>query len=458
MDILPFVREGLGNSSYLVATGDGTALLIDPDRTAQRYFDAAHERGWRIEAVLETHLHADFVSGAREVAAACGATLFVPRDADSAFEHRAVAPGERLTLHGMDVEVIASPGHTPEHVAYVARSARGPASLFSGGSLIVGGAARTDLIAPEMTDELTHAQYRTLRTAFAALGDETLLLPTHGAGSFCSAGSSGDRTSTLGAERAHNQAMRIDDEEAFARWFISTFPAIPAYYARMRPLNQRGPRLRGDIAMPPPLTAGEFDAARAGATVVDLRPGPEYMRAHIPASLSNAIRDAYAVWLGWLVPEDASLLFIAQDAAALARAIDESLLVGYERFAGYLDGGFAAWERAGLPAASAPLDSVAEARAALIAGATPLDVREPDEYRGGHIEDAIAAPLGTLPARVAELRERGPLVVYCGAGERSTTAVSLLERAGVRDARNLAGGLDAWRDAGQPIVTHSGER
>lgn len=448
MEVVPFVHEGLGNSSYLVAAGGGAALLVDPDRTAHRYIDAAAERGWRIEAVIETHLHADFVSGAREIAAASGATLFIPRDAHSAFEHRAIAAGERVAFSGIEIEAVASPGHTPEHTAYVARPARGPAALFSGGSLIVGGAARTDLVAPDLTESLTRAQFDTLRHAYASLPDDTRLLPTHGSGSFCSAGGSGDSTSTLGAERAHNVAMRIGDEGEFARWFVSTFPAIPAYYARMRPLNQRGPRLRAEIAMPRPLSAREFDAARAGATVVDLRPGPDYMRAHIEGSLSNTIRDAYAVWLGWVVPEDAALLFIAPDGAALARAIDESLLVGYERFAGYLDGGFAAWERAGLSVASAPLVDVSGARHAIVAGATPLDVREPDEYEGGHVPGALAVPLGELQRRIDEVRVRAPLVVYCGAGERSTTAVSLLERAGVRDASNLAGGMDAWREAG----------
>src|SRR5581483_5775083 len=204
LNVIAFVHEGLGNSSYLVDIGEGRALLVDPDRTLQRYLDAARARGWRIEAVLETHLHADFVSGAREAAAATGATLFLPRDARVRLPHEPVDGASRFALDGIAVEAVGSPGHTPEHLSYVLRAAASPPALFSGGSLIVGGAARTDLVSDEMTEALTHAQYRTLRDAFATLPDETALYPTHGAGSFCSAGTGGTRTSTLGAERATN--------------------------------------------------------------------------------------------------------------------------------------------------------------------------------------------------------------------------------------------------------------
>ncbi|MEX2246730.1 MAG: MBL fold metallo-hydrolase, partial [Dehalococcoidia bacterium] len=354
MNVVPFVHEGLGNSSYLVGLSDATALLVDPDRSVQRYLEAAAARGWRIDAVFETHLHADFVSGAREIAAASGAKLFLPAGAQSRLPHHAVAAAERLTLDGVEVAAVASPGHTPEHLSYVVRTAGRPDALFSGGSLIVGGAARTDLIAPEMTEPLTRAQFHTLHDAFTSLPDATPLYPTHGGGSFCSAGDGGDRTSTLGAERAHNPVLAVDDEEEFVRWFPATFRAIPAYYARMRPLNQAGPRLRGEIAMPPHLPPHEFDLTRQEALVIDARPVGDYMRAHIPGALSIAFRDVFAVWLGWTAPPEPPLLFVAGD-VPVDRIVEESLLVGYERFAGVLEGGMGAWEAAGLPIASARL-------------------------------------------------------------------------------------------------------
>jgi len=443
MTIVPFVHEGLGNSSYLIELADGESVLVDPDRTVQRYLRAAEEYGWRIAYVLETHLHADFVSGAREAAHATGARVFASAAGDVQFEHQPVRAGDRLRLGGAEFEAVASPGHTPEHVSYVLRAERLPPSLFSGGALIVGGAARTDLIAPEMTEELTRAQHRTLRGAFTSLPDETLVYPTHGGGSFCSAGAGSDRSSTLGAERASNQAMAVEDEEQFVRWFPSTFPGTPAYYARMRPINRRGPRLRREIAMPSALDADAFDAARNGAMVIDARTTDEYAAGHIPGALHNPFRESFGVWLGWIVPENARLLFVTGD-APLEAIVDEALLVGYEDFAGWLTGGVEAWERSGRALARTGLVEADEARRALGNGAFALDVREPDEYALGHIEGALHIPLGDLPERIGEVPKDRPAVVYCGHGERASTAVSLLERAGVEDASNLDGGFDAW--------------
>lgn len=448
MNVVPFVHEGLGNSSYLVGVDDDEALLVDPDRNVDRYLRAADARGWRITTVLETHLHADFISGVHELGARREVpedNLRVPAGAQARFPHRPIATGERITVAGVQVEAIASPGHTPEHLAYVVRTPAGPPLLFSGGSLIVGGAARTDLIAPELIDELTRAQHRTARQAFSALPDDTLLYPTHGGGSFCSTGSGAQRTSTLGQERATNPVLDIEDEDEFARWFPTTFPGTPAYFRRMRPINQAGPTPRAQILVPPPLSPSDFAAAQqAGALVVDVRPVRDYARAHLPDSLSNPIRDAYATWLGWLVDLETPLLFV-HDEQPLERVLDESLLVGFERFAGTLDGGVAAWERSGMPLATADLVDGRAAHAAVAGGAVVLDVREPEEFAAGHVEGAQHVPLGDVPSRLDEIPADRPLIAYCGHGERASTAVSLLERAGRSPLMNIDGGYDAWR-------------
>jgi len=449
MNVIPFVHEGLGNSSYLVAFPDGRALLVDPDRTVQRYVDAARARQWTIVAVLETHLHADFVSGAHEVAAATGATLFLPHDAHVRLPHEPVTPGHRITLSGVEIEAVGSPGHTPEHLSYALRTAAQPPALFSGGSLIVGGAARTDLLAPDMTETLSRAQFQTLANAFRAMPDETLLFPTHGGGSFCSAGSGATRTSTLGQERATNPVLGIESEDEFVRWFPTTFPAAPAYYFRMRAFNAAGPRLRRDIPQPPPLTPDGVARLQPEALIVDVRSMRDYARAHIPGALSIAFRDAYAVWLGWLAPPDAGLIFVT-DGAPLDAVIDESLLVGYEDFAGVLDGGMKAWEAEGRPIASSAVVDAAQARESLIDGALALDVRERDEYAGEHIPEALHIPLGELARRVEELPAGRPIVAYCGHGERAASAVSILERAGHTGLMNLDGGIEAWRRADLP--------
>jgi len=451
MDIIPFVHEGLGNSSYLVGLGNGDAVLMDPDRTAARYFRAAEERGWRIVAAFETHIHADFVTGATEVIDAASAPVYISHEAPMAYPHKGLKHGDRTRLDGAEVEVIASPGHTPEHVSYVLRTGEGPPALFSGGALTAGAAARTDLVAPELTEPLTRAQFRTIRGAFNALPDETLLLPTHGGGSFCTAGSAGERTSTLGRERASNPLLLYEDEDEFTRWFPTTFPAVPAYFSRMRDVNQSGPRLRRDIPMPRPLAPDEFREAAKDALVLDVRQVEEYARGHIPSSLSDAFRSSYATWLGWLVPLGTPLLFVL-GRAPLDTVIDESLLIGHERFAGFLEGGVEAWEVAGLPLKTLSIIDSRAAREMLSDGATPIDVREPDEFGGGHVPGALHVPLGRLQQELDRLPRDRPLVAYCGHGERSTTASSILERNGFADVRNLEGGMDAWRATGQRVA------
>ena len=451
LEYLSFVREGLGNSSYLLFLAGRRAVLVDPDRTADRYVEAAAARGWEIAAVLETHLHADFVTGSLEIREATAADVYLPTEARAGFPHCGLAAGDRVQIVDVEVEAIASPGHTPEHLSYVVRRSGSPPLLLSGGALIVGGAARTDLIAPDLTEELTRAEFRTLRGAFRALPDETILLPTHGAGSFCSVGSGGDRTSTLGRERAANPLLLMEDEEEFVRWFPTTFPGVPSYFSRMRPINQAGPRLRRDIDDPPPLSPEEFELAqRQGAVVVDVRQPSDFAEAHVPHSIANPWREAYATWLGWVVEPDARLLFVT-DGVPIEVVVDESLLVGYERFAGYLDGGIESWDAAGKQIALGAVIDVAEAAWAIQDGAAVLDVREPGEFESGHLPEAVHIPLGELASRLGELPRGRPIVTYCGSGARSTTAASLLERAGIGPALNLEGGFGAWRKAGNRV-------
>lgn len=455
MQVVPFTHEGLGNSAYLLDLGDGGAALIDPGRTAEPYLAAAQRQGLEIRAVLETHLHADFVTGSVEVAAATGAQVFVPEAAGARFPHRPLRPGDRFLLGAIEMEAIASPGHTPEHLSYVARSDEGSPILFSGGSLIVGGAARTDLIDPAATDHLTRQQHRTLRGAFRELPDETILMPTHGGGSFCSVGNGGRRTSTLGDERRSNPLLRIEDEDEFARWFPTTFPAAPSYFARMRPINQRGPRLRRDVPMPPPLDPGEFDAIRAQAVVVDARSIDDFASGHVPGSLSIPLRSVFPVWLGWLVPAGAALALVV-DEGSLEHVTEESMLVGCEDFAGWLAGGMEAWIRAEYPLSTSQLIDPPVASTVIGQGAVPIDVREPSEVAGGLLPGAMHVPLGQVRTRAGELPKGVPLVVYCGHGERASSAVSLLEEAGVGPLLNLSGGMAAWNDAGYSIQRHSG--
>lgn len=451
MKVIPFVHEGLGNSSYLVGFGSGEAALFDPDRTAARYVAAAAANGWQIAHVFETHLHADFVSGLRELAETIGATPWAAAAGNLQFAHQPLAPGQAVQIGGVEVRAIASPGHTPEHLAFTLRPPSAPPMLFSGGSLTVGGASRTDLLTPELTEPLTRLQFHTLHEAFETLPDETLLYPTHGGGSFCSAGSGTERTSTLGAERRSNPVLAVRDEAEFVQWFPGTFPAAPDYFFRMRAVNQAGPRLRREIAPPPALPPAEFEAAmRAGALVVDTRPQAQFMAGHIHGALSNAFRDAFATWLGWLVPPDVPLLFVTGD-EAIESVLDEALLVGYERFAGVLEGGLPAWQSSGRAIESAPLLEPGTAARTVAAGTLAIDVREDNEYDEGHLPAALHIPLGSLPKRLAEIPREQELLTYCGHGERAATALSILQGAGFDRVANLDLGIGAWRERGYPL-------
>ena len=237
-------------------------------------------------------------------------------------------------------------------------------------------------------------------------------------------------------------------------WFPGTFPNVPSYFFRMRPINRAGPRLRRDIPPPPPLTPAEFDGRRQQAVVVDVRSLTEYSSRHIPGSLSNTFRGVYPTWLGWLVPQDAPLLIVLGN-APLEQVVDESQLVGYEKFAGWLAGGIEAWDASGRPVAQMQLLNGRQARQALLDGAVALDVREPAEVAAGRIEGALHIALGSIEAHLDRLPKDRPILAYCGHGERSATALSLLERSGFSQLLNLNGGINAWRDAGYKTVSSS---
>lgn len=448
MDVVKIEHEGLGNTSYLVEVAPGKALAVDADRRVSRYLDAAAEHGWEFVAVADTHLHADFVTGSLELRERTGAVQLMPESAGAAFPHRGVVPGERIEVGDSEIEVLATPGHAPEHVSFVLRRGSGePPMLFSGGALIAGGAARSDLVAPDLTERLTRAQFHTLHEAFRDLPDATLLMPTHGGGSFCSVGGDGAEATTVGAERAANPLLAMADEEEFVRWWPSTFPAAPAYFFRMRAINVAGPRSLADVVQPLPMSPAAFEEAVAdGALILDVRRAKDYAAAHVPGSLSIQFRDAFATWLGWIVPPDVALVFVA-DGVPLARVVEESLLVGYERFAGWLEGGLDVWRESGRPVAALDLVDVEGAADLLEQGALPLDVREPDEFALGHLAGAELVPLGSLEERLPGLSMDRPILTYCASGQRSTTAASILERHGARRVANLRGGYGAWQDA-----------
>jgi glyoxylase-like metal-dependent hydrolase (beta-lactamase superfamily II)/rhodanese-related sulfurtransferase len=441
-EIVTFRDEGLGNSSYLVDLGDGRGLVLDPSRDPGPYLAAATRRGLRLAWTVETHLHADFVSGSRELAA-MGATVVAPAAARLQFPYRGLGDGEELDLGGLSLRALATPGHTPEHVAWLLTDGGRPLGLFSGGSLLVGSVARTDLISPDRTEELAGALWRSLRERILTLPDDLAVYPTHGAGSFCSAPTGAEPTTTIGREKATNPLLGAEDEDAFVRLLLDGLGSYPSYFLRLREANRRGPRVYG--AEPPRLTALPPDQVRRlvdqGAELVDARPIAAFAAGHVPGALSIPLRDAFATWLGWLVPDDRPLAVVLDPDQDRGDLVHQARKVGYERLAGELAGGMAAWEAAGLPVARIPLVG-----SDAVEGRRVLDVRQDAEFAAGHVPGAVHVELGALGDRVD--LPPGPMAVICGHGERAMGAASLLARRGREGLSVVEGGTSAWADAG----------
>jgi hydroxyacylglutathione hydrolase len=441
-EIVTFRDEGLGNSSYLVDLGDGRGLVLDPSRDPGPYLSAARRRGLRLAWTVETHLHADFVSGSRELAAT-GATVVAPAAARLQFPHRGLDDGEELDLGGLSLRALATPGHTPEHLAWLLTDGGRPLGLFSGGSLLVGSVARTDLISADRTEELARALWRSLRERILTLPDDLAVYPTHGAGSFCSAPTGAEPTTTIGREKAINPLLAAEDDDAFVRLLLDGLGSYPSYFLRLREANRRGPRVYG--AEPPRLTPLPPDQVRRlvdqGAELVDARPIAAFAAGHVPGGLSIPLRDAFATWLGWLVPDDRPLVVVLDPDQDRGDLVHQARKVGYERLAGELAGGMAAWEAAGLPVARITLvgpDAVE--------GRRVLDVRQEAEFAAGHVPGAVHVELGALGDRVD--LPPGPVAVICGHGERAMGAASLLARGGREGLSVVEGGTSAWADAG----------
>jgi hydroxyacylglutathione hydrolase len=440
-EIVTIRDEGLGNSSYLVDLGDGRGLVVDPSRDPVPYLAAAERRGLRLAWTVETHLHADFVSGSRELAA-MGATVVAPAAAGLQFPHQGLGDGEELGLGGLGLRALATPGHTPEHLAYLLLDSPRPLVLFSGGSLLVGALARTDLTSPDRTEALARALWRSLHERILTLPDDLPVYPTHGAGSFCSAPTGAEPTTTIGRQKATNPLLAAPDEDAFVKLLLGGLGSYPRYFLRLREANRRGPRVY-DATPPPlaPLTTRELRRLVAeGAELVDARPIGAFAAGHVPGALSIPLRSAFATWLGWLVADDRPLAVVMDPDQDRADLVHQCLKVGYERLAGELDGGMAAWRAAGLPEAQIPIAEVADQT-----GGTVLDVRQQGEFAAGHLPGAHHVELGALAS--ADELPAGPLAVMCGHGERAMTGASLLQRAGHRDLTVLVGGAGDWSGA-----------
>jgi hydroxyacylglutathione hydrolase len=432
MQIDVIETTSLGDRSHLVHE-DGVAVVVDPQRDIDRVLALAAKRGVCIALVLETHLHNDYVSGGLELAGTVGADYVVPAGDNVAYQRVPAGDGDVLEAGPLRLCVMHTPGHTHHHVSYVLSDVDGTVqAVFTGGSMLYGATGRTDLVGPEHTDELTHAQYRSVRRLAAELPARTPVFPTHGFGSFCSATPTSGDSSTVGEQAEVNPAL-TQDEQAFVDQLISGLDAYPAYYAHMGPINAAGPG-PADLSRPRIVDPAELGRRLiVGEWVVDLRTRTAFAAGHLPGALNFELSIAsFVTYVGWLVPWGAPLTLLGETEQQVADARRELVRIGIDRLAGAAIGSPEELA-AGRVLNSYPVSDFRGLAAALVDDPelTVLDARRDDERAGGGVRGSLHIPIHDLADRVDEV-PAGEVWVYCGSGYRASIAASLLARAGRR--------------------------
>ncbi|MFG2731870.1 rhodanese-like domain-containing protein [Streptomyces canus] len=438
---------GLGNRSYL-AGGPQAAVAVDPPRDVDRVIAAAARRGVRIAYVAETHVHNDYVTGGLELARLTGAAYLVPAGARVAYERMPVSDGDRVAVDaGLELRAMSTPGHTPHHTAYVLEEAGRAVSVFSGGSLLIGAVGRPDLVEPRLTGELARVQHASVRRLAAELPDETAVLPTHGFGSFCSAGQAQGDATTIGQERMANEAL-VKDADTFVAELLAGLDDVPAYYTHMGPVNAAGP---APVDLTPPAVAdAEEIAARlaAGEWVVDLRGRIAFAEGHVAGSVNFEAEGQVATYLAWLVPWGKPVTLLAESPDQLAAAQRELVRVGVDRPAAAATGSPADWVRKADDLWSFPRATFADLAGQATGDVVVLDVRRASERATGHIGGSLHIPLHDLRDRMDEI-PAGAVWVHCAGGMRAAIAASLLDAAG----RDVIAVDDGFAGAGQAGLT-----
>jgi hydroxyacylglutathione hydrolase len=480
MIVKRFYDEQLAQASYLIGCGrTGHAVVIDPNRDIEQYLRMAASEGVAITQVTETHIHADFVSGSRELAARTGASLLLSGeggpDWQYAFAHEAgaviVHDGDVINVGNVRLGVVHTPGHTPEHIAFVVTdtaAATEPIAVVTGDFVFVGDVGRPDLLERAARVQGTmegsaRALFQSLRR-FKAYPDYLQIWPGHGAGSACGKGLSAVPQSTVGYERRFNWAFAVDDEDEFVRQVLAGQPEPPAYFAQMKRINRDGPRVLNGFARPQWIPDGRFaEFLQRGALIVDTRSAADFAAGHVPGTLNIPLDRSFTTWAGWLVPFGDDFYLIVDGAGELApRLVDQAarelLMIGLDHFAGYFGASaIAAWA-----AGDAALETVPQVEPGPLARqmeggtVTVLDVRGHAEWEAGHLPGVQNVPLGYLVSRLGDIPRDWPLVVQCQGGARSAIAASLLQAHGVHNVVNLRGGYQGWVAAGLPVAGAAG--
>jgi hydroxyacylglutathione hydrolase len=447
----------LAHASYMLAS-EGEAVVIDPQRDVEIYLQAAETNRVAIRHIFETHLHADFVSGHKELAARTGARIYIGAQAGATFPHVAVQDNFQLQVGKVRITALETPGHTPESICLVItddEKSPEPWAVLTGDTLFLGDVGRPDLSKRYSATQLAGMLYDSLHHKILKLADNVLVYPAHGAGSLCGRNMRAERVSTIGTERLTNYALQIGSREEFAKELTSNLPARPEYFLQDAEINRTGASALSDLPPLRPLESTELETLLAeGGIALDVRPGDQFAAGHVPGSVNIALSGQFASWAGALLGLSARPVLIAESQEAISEAQTRLARVGLEDARGYLNGGVAAWSAAGLPLATLDQITVEALSNRLQApGLQVLDVRREPEWEAGHIAEAFWWPLDNFKVAPPQIDHNTPIAVHCKGGYRSMIACSLLQRAGFRNVVNVTGGFDAWQQAKLSVVT-----
>lgn len=448
----------LAHASYLIGS-NGEAAVVDPQRDVDQYIEEAAAQGLRIRHVIETHLHADFVSGHRELARRTNAQIYFGAAANARFEHVAVHDGDEVRMGDVTFRFLETPGHTPESICILVIDraiSEEPHAVLTGDTLFIGDVGRPDLLGARMpAEQLAGMLHDSLHIKLLSLPDSVKVFPAHGAGSMCGRNISKETSSTIGEQRKFNYALQPMSREEFIRMMTTDLPEAPAYFSQDARINREGAAGLDELPELAPLTPADVDRLqREGCVILDSRPPDQYATSHIPGSLHVGLSGQFASWAGTLIPLDSRLLLVAEDEERARETRLRLARVGHENVAGYLAGGILAWHGAGLPIVSTEQIAVDELNRRLQErGAGQLiDVRRPGEWSAGHIADAAHMPLHRLRDSVDALDRNKQVTVICAGGYRSSMACSILEQEGFLRVANVVGGMSAWTNARLQVI------
>jgi hydroxyacylglutathione hydrolase len=451
VEIQSFYLGCLAHASYVVSS-EGIAAVIDPQRDIEIYLDFAKEKNLKIAHVIETHLHADFVSGHHELAERAGAKIYLGAGSGATFPHVAIKDGDSVQFGKCRFDFFQTPGHTLESICIamtdIGEPSR-PKSIFTGDTLFVGDVGRPDLSRDHTPQELAAMLYHSLHDKLLKFPDETEIFPAHGAGSLCGRQMGSERSSTIGKERRTNYALQARSSDEFVHLLTDSMPPRPEYFVRDVELNRQGAGALDRIPPPAPVRAADvLRMQREGAIVLDTRPPMQFAVAHVPGSIHIGLSGQYASWAARILGLDNRIILVGEDADHLRESQLRLARVGIENVHAYLQDGVAGWIAEGYELDYIPQITVEEFSELLEKEGdhiAVLDVREPGEVEAAAMDNSIRIPLGQLQNRTAELDASKLIVVHCKSGYRSSVATSILRRAGFRDIANLTGGFDAWK-------------